>query len=109
MAAGNQTDGMKLRPYAAWLLFGMAVGLTMAAWLVWIELTGTSFWKSPNAGIAVRLRHELLYVAITLGALAPMFWKVSIPKRLGLCAVGGLTVGLTYFLFGLVWLAAYGV
>jgi len=109
MFTQGHIDKARLRSSAAWFLFGIGFGLVIAAWLVWTQLTGLSFWTSPNRALALRLRHELLSIALVISALAPMFCGFTLLRRLGLCALSTLAVGVTYFLLGLVWLAAYGV
>ncbi len=105
----RQIDATKIRSYAAWLSFGVGIGIVIAAWLVWVELTGVSFWTSPNTALALRLRHELLAIGMVVGGLGPLFSKITLPRRLGLCAVGALATGVAYLLLGLVWLCTYGV
>ena len=90
-------DKARLRSGAAGFLFGIGVGLVIAARLVSIELTGRSFWTSPNRALAFRLRHELLSIALVISALAPLFCSITLLRRLGLCALSTLAVGVTYF------------
>ena len=109
MTSLRQIDTTKLRSGATWSLFGIGVGIILAAWLVWTELTGSSFWTSPNRGLALRLRHELLSIGLVIGALGPLLSKFTLPRRLGLCVLSALALGISYVLLGLVWLCAYGV
>ena len=109
MTSHRQIDTSKVRSSAAWLLFGIGLGIVVAAWLVWTELTGLSFWTSPNTALALRVRYELLGIGIVIGALGPLLSKITLRRRLGLCALSALAVGITYFLLGIVWVCTYGV
>ena len=109
ITTGPRCNWDRVRSRAAWLLFGISIGVVLTGWITWVDLTGVSFWTSPNKALADEILHDSLFVALVVGAVAPVVCKAALWRRLALSGVAAMTVISAYYCCGLIWLLLFGV
>jgi hypothetical protein len=93
----------------AWFLFGISMGVVLTGWLAWVDLTGVSFWTSPNKALANQIRHDSLVAALVIGAVAPLVCRARFWRRVALSAMATATTIIAYYCCGIAWLFLFGV